>query len=367
MKQKTVMLYLNSLHRGGAERVFVQLAERFAANGWRAILVTSYTPPDHVEYPVSERVVRCNMEPELILQSRLRRNTSRIAKLRRLLREYRPDILVTCMQEPNFRGMVASFGLPVKRLVSVCNASEKEYPGKLGLLVGKVLMPMAEGCVFQTEQERAWFPKRLQKKSRIIMNQVTPGFFDIHYDGPRHGIVTVGRLNEQKNQALLIRAFARIADKVEDDLLLYGDGELRGELQALIDALKLGGRVRLMGVSTDVANAIKGAKLFALSSDYEGVPNAVMEAMALGLPCVCTDCLGGGPAMLLDGGRAGVLVPMRDEQALAEAMLRLLQDPAEAARLGAAARERAAAFRPDAVFAQWEDYVRSIIGKDTSA
>jgi len=361
MAQKTVMLYLNSLHRGGAERVFVQLADRFRKNGWRTILVTSYTPPDHVEYPVPEGVERYNMEPELLRESRLKRNLGRIAKLRALIRKCKPDLLVTCMQEPNFRGMVASMGLPVKRLVSVCNASEKEYPGKLGLLVGKVLMPMAEGCVFQTEEEKRWFPRRLQRKGRIIMNQVNPAFFDVQFDGQRRDIVTVGRLNEQKNQALLIRAFARIADKTDDNLLLYGTGELKEELRVLIHRLGLEERVRLMGVSTDVANDIKGAKLFVLSSDFEGLPNAMLEAMALGLPCVCTDCLGGGPAAVIEQGVNGLLVPVRDEEALADAMLRLLNDPAEAAAIGQEARRRAERFRPEPVFALWQQYAEDIV------
>ena len=196
-KKKTVMLYINCLHSpGGAERVFSQLAERFADCGWRSILVTSYREPGRVEYPLSERVERYNMEAERLFESRLKRNAHRIAHLRRLIRKCRPDLLITCMQEPNFRGMVASMGLPVRRMVSVCNATEKEYPGLMGKLVGRVLMPMAEGCVFQTEEEKRWFPARLQKKGRIIMNQVNESFFDVTRTGPRRGIVTVGKLRQ---------------------------------------------------------------------------------------------------------------------------------------------------------------------------
>ena len=153
-EQKTVMLYCNSLHKGGAERVFAQLAERFAAEGWRSILVTSYADPGREEYPLSEQVTRYNMEPQRLRQNFIKRNLSRIAALRRLCKKEKPDILITCMQEPNFRAMLASALLPVKRLVSVCNAAEKEYPGLGGFVTGKLLMPLAEGCVFQTEEEK---------------------------------------------------------------------------------------------------------------------------------------------------------------------------------------------------------------------
>jgi len=361
-EKKTVMLYINCLHSpGGAERVFSQLAERFADCGWHSILVTSYREPGRVEYPLSDRVERHNMEPERLYESRLKRNAHRIAHLRKLIRKCRPDLLITCMQEPNFRGMVASMGLPVKRMVSVCNAAEKEYPGLMGKLVGRVLMPMAEGCVFQTEEEKHWFPRRLQKKGRIIMNQVNESFFGVEHTGPRRGIVTVGKLRAQKNQALLIRAFSRITDQTEENLLLYGAGELHDELAALVDSLGLQERVQFMGLSQDVANDIRDARLFVMSSDYEGLPNALLEAMALGLPCISTDCEGGGPAMVIENGVNGLLVPMRDEEALSRAMLRLLNDPDEAEKLGAAARETARRFRPDAVFAEWMQYAEDIM------
>ena len=364
-RQKSVMLYCNSLHKGGAERVFAQLAERFAGLGWRSVLVTSYADPGREEYPLSARVTRYNMEPVRRHQGFVRRNLSRIAALRALCKREKPDILISCMQEPNFRAMIATAGLPVKRLVSVCNAAEKEYPGLGGFVTGRLLMPMAEGCVFQTEEERRWFPKRLQKKGRIIMNQVSDAFFAARHEGARRDFVSVGRLTGQKNQALLIRAFARIAGETEERLRLYGAGELHEDLQALIDALGLHGRVQLMGLSADVANDIKDARAFVLSSDYEGLPNALLEAMALGLPCIASDCPCGGPAELIEQGKTGLLFPVGDEAALTACLRELLDDADKRGALAEAARLRAEAFRPGPVFAGWENYVRSVIdGKE---
>ena len=358
-EQKTIMFYINAIHEGGAERVLVQLSGRFARAGYRAVLVTSFV--DVNEYPVPEGVERLSIEGEQLAQSRLRRNLSRIKALRRLCREYRPAALISFMAEPNFRAILATLGLPVKNIISVRNMPQMEYRGRLGTLVAKYILPLADGCVFQTPEARAWFPKRLRDKSAIIMNQVSPAFFDARYTGEKRNIVAVGRLSAQKNHALLLRAYAALPETTGDELLIYGEGELRGELERLISELGLEGRARLMGLSKNVPEDIKAAKVFALPSDYEGMPNALMEAMALGLPCVATACPCGGAEMLIDDGVNGLLTPVGDAAAMGEKLRYLIQDDAARESIGESARLRAEEFRPDRIFQQWQDYVESVM------
>lgn len=362
-ENKTLMFYINSLNRGGAQRVLVQLAGRFAAAGWRSVLVTSFVSEE--EYPIPEGVERVSIEQTQLRQSALKRNLSRITALRTLIRQYRPAALISFMAEPNFRAVLAARGLPVKTIISVRNAPEKEYGSRLFSFVGRHILPQADGCVFQTRDAKAWFPEGLQRKSAVIMNQVSEAFFDKTPALAHHDIVAVGRLNVQKNHALLIQAYAALGP-VEDRLVIYGEGPLRSELEALICSLGLEGRVLLPGVSGSVARDIKGAKFFVLSSDYEGMPNALLEAMALGLPCISTDCPCGGPAELLENGANGLLVPVGDEKALTAAMASLLADADKRAALGQNARQTAERFRPEIVFRQWEDYVESVIaGKES--
>lgn len=161
---KTLLFYINSLHRGGAQRVLMQLAGRFARAGWRAVLVTSYREAD--EYPVPEGVERVSMEDAQKPQNALRRNLSRIRALRRLCRQYRPAALISFMAEPNFRAVLAARGLGVKTIVSVRNAPEKEYFNRVFRFVGQHVLPLADGCVFQTEDARAWFPRSCKENPR---------------------------------------------------------------------------------------------------------------------------------------------------------------------------------------------------------
>ncbi len=357
-QNRTLLFYINSLHRGGAQRVMVQLAGRFAEAGWKAVLVSSYREED--EYPLPEGVERVVIERERSRAGALRRNADRIRALRRLLLAYRPAALISFMAEPNFRAVLAARGLPVKVIVSVRNDPEKEYAGRLFRFVGQRILPLADGCVFQTAAQRAWFPEKLRKKSAVIMNQADARFFDRPARKEPCDIVAVGRLTAQKNHALLIRAYAALGP-VEDRLLIYGEGELRPELEALIREHGLEGRVLLPGLSEDVARDIENAKLFVLPSDYEGMPNALLEAMALGLACISSDCPCGGPKELIEDGVSGLLFPVGDREALSACLQRLLEDGETRRALARAAREKAEDFRPDTVFGRWENYVQSVI------
>lgn len=350
-----ILFYINAIHHGGAERVMCNLATQFSEHGHTCVLVTSFR--DEWEYPFGEKVQRITLFETQIKQGFWKRNLSLVKALRKVLREEKPDILVSFMAEPNFRAIVASLGLKNKVIVSVRNDPNREYRGRLNRFLAKTLFRLADGVVFQTEEAQKWFPKAIRKKSRIIFNQVDEVFYRTVYDGERHDIVTTGRLTAQKNHKMLIHAFAMIADRIPDNLVIYGEGELRGELEALVAELHLKDRIFLPGSITDVANTIRSAKLFVLSSDYEGMPNSLMEAMALGLPCLSTDCPCGGPRMLFGESMGKCLVPIRDPHPLSCKMLQSLCHPEEAGATMQFAQKQAEMFSPYRIFRTWNDFL----------
>lgn len=358
---KKVLFYINTLNMGGAERVMVQLTKHFSDAGWETVLVTSY--PLEKEYAVSDKVKRLCLEAEQLHQSKLKRNLTRIQKLRWVCKQEKPDVMIAFMQEPNLRAVLASIGLPTKCIVSVRNDPDREYPGRLGKIVGKWILPMADGCVFQTEDAKAWFPKRLQRKSAIIQNEVTTAFFDKER-GRTGNIVTVGRLSAQKNHGLLIDAFAEIAPRYpEEKLLIYGEGACRTQLQERIAQLHMEDRVYLMGLTDNVPQVLSEAKLFVLSSDFEGMPNCLLEAMAVGVPSISTDCPCGGPKTIIQNGENGILVPVGNKTEMANAMDKMLADPELLKKIGRNAKESSRKFLPDAVFLQWQTFVEQVIMK----
>ena len=141
-------------------------------------------------------------------------------------------------------------------------------------------------------------------------------------------------------------------------MFFYGKGALKSDLESLANDLQVAKRVHILDAVNCVPEKLSAAKLFVLPSDYEGMPNTLIEAMAAGVPCVSTDCPCGGPKTMIEDGKDGLLVPVGDEKALADAMLRVLSDGEFAATLGKNARQKAEkVFAPDAVFNEWENFL----------
>ena len=182
-----------------------------------------------------------------------------------------------------------------------------------------------------------------------------------YYEGERRKVIlSVGRLQEQKRTDVLIDAFAMIAERYADyNLELYGKGNLLDELKARVDSHGLSERVKFMGTSSTIFNDINDAALFALTSDFEGLPNALLEAMALGLPCVSTRCSPGGAEELIEDGKNGYLVPCGDAKALAERIDSMLCDYDKALAVGKEARKIRERAELQVIIDAWEEYINS--------
>ena len=358
---KKILFYINSINYGGAERVLVNLANTFSNNDYDVVLVTSFE--GEKEYVLDEKVNRKILEKTQKSQYFIKKNAIRISRLRKILKNEKPDIVISFMAEANFRSIIATRFLGIKTLISVRNDPNREYGNKLFEIMARILFPMASGCVFQTEDAQKWFYKKVQKKSRIILNQVNEIFYETEeFNGVREGIVSVGRLEAQKNYDLLIDAFSEIIkNNPNEQLLIYGEGNLKGRLIEKCKKLNVENNVHFMGAVSEIQERIKGAKMFVLASNYEGLPNVVMEAMTLGLPIVCTDCPCGGPKMLIQNNESGILVRINDKNDMVQAMNKILLDKEFSKRISLNAKREANKFKPYIIFNQWKDYVEELL------
>lgn len=338
------------------------LATYFTSQGWKVILCNDFfqdnkTPQYEVVPTVKHLYLAENNKGNTIIK-----NIIRIRKLRRLVRLEKPDCILSFLGRPNLRMLLATAGLNTKKIVSVRNDPYKEYGKGVRRIIARTLFRLANGCVFQTEDAKQYFPNCVQRKATIIFNPVDERFYQISDFHKRQDIVTVGRLEEQKNHALLIDAFCEIAHLFpEQKLIVYGDGSLLPELQERVRDKSIDGRVVFAGNVKNIEKQLAKAKVFTLTSDYEGLPNALMEAMASGVPCIATDCPCGGPRMLLKNGQSGFLVPCNNKEALAKALSTVLSDDKLQRLFSLRAHDAAQCFKAETIYAQWEQYIQRVM------
>jgi glycosyltransferase involved in cell wall biosynthesis len=359
---KRIALFISSLQKGGSERVMVNLAENFYKNNFEVILVTQYKQED--EYEINPKIRRVYSEPDesLLNDNRLHNFYIRYKTLRDIWTAYKPDIILSFLGKNNLMAIATSSRLPIKTVVSVRGEPTMEYEGSLMRMLAKFMFRFADGVILQTKQSMNFFPKKVQQKSVIMSNPLNPAFLDKRYVGEREDvIVTVGRLDENKNQAMLIHAFSHIASEFPNmKLVIYGDGECKEKLEDLVRSKNLMDRVTLPGSISDVPGHIYNARIFALTSNTEGMPNTIIEAMALGIPVISTDCPCGGPAELIEDGVNGLLVPVGDAFSLADAFRRILVDNELEAKLQENASKITQKLAPDKVNKEWRDYLNSL-------
>ena len=209
--------------------------------------------------------------------------------------------------------------------------------------------------VFQTKEAQEYYGKTIEKKSQVIANPITASLPQ-PFNGKREKrIVAVNRLSQQKNIFMLFRAFKRVLEKYPEYILeIYGKGEQEEELKKYAGELKIDKNVAFMGQRANVHSYIINASMFVSSSDFEGMSNSMLEAMAIGLPVVCTDCPIGGAKMVIKNNLNGLLTPVGDDEEFAKAIIYLIEYPDKAGEMGKRASKLREELKPDIIAGQWE-------------
>ena len=364
-EQKKIAFYIGSLRKGGAERVFVNLADYFQKEGYRVLMVTQYQKEEEYDLPDGVERILSDIGEEKVSPSRVVNFFRRLNKLHVIWKEHKPDLVLSCIGKNNFMAVVTTMGTKTRAVVSVVGEAKEEYPSKGMRMLADFLFSRAAGVILQTERSRSFFCKKAGAKAVILPNSLNPVFIRPRYEGVREKrIVSVGRMDANKNHEMQLRAFAALKDKYpEYTLVIYGDGELRPHIEETAAALGIKERVELPGVVQDVAARIGRASLFLLTSYSEGVSNALIEALALGLPVIATDVPSGGTEELMEDDVNGLIIPAGEQAALERAMDRLLGDPACADRLGREAARIQQKLAPERVNPLWKAYFEELMEK----
>jgi len=342
---KKIVFVCNHLFGGGAERVLVSLANYFVNKGYIVtIIVFDGKKRYHIEKEIT--VIEIGDSSSLLKQSKA---------IRKELISEHPDIVIAFEYFVNLATIIAARGLNLKVIVS-----ERNDPARIGSGFGKdqirnYLYKHCDTVVCQTPDAKAYFPKNVQTHSVVIPNPIKNDLPQPWYGERNHLVVNFCRLNEQKNLKLLIDAFLAFLKHFPDyKMVIYGDGPEKDEIIEYIKLFSMDDAVTLLPNCADVHERVIKSSMFVSSSDYEGLSNSMLEAMAIGLPTICTDCPCGGARMIIKNGENGLIVPAGDRVALTEAMKKIAMDQQLSRHLSREAQKIRTELSLDNIAERWE-------------
>ena len=352
---------LASLGSGGAERVVTLLANRMNAMGHQIeIICLKY---DDMYYQTDKGV-------KVVFAEHLGKSVPELRWLRKHVREEKPDVMIAFTEGVYCFTIAALLGIKIPVI-----ASERLDPTAMTWkrnLLKRLLLPYADWLVVQTKTIKEYFPKSIQKKISVIYNPVNlPQTSSLTTDpspkgegsgkseGKMNRIISVARLFPQKNQEMIIKAFAQIVIKYPDwKLVIYGEGPLRAELEAVVSSFKMQESVLLPGRTEHVVEELRKSKIFCLSSDYEGMSNSMIEAICVGLPIVSTKV--SGTDELIEDGINGYRVEIGDERGMANALEKLIQNEEMMKQMAEKNKQKAVLFHLDTIMNEWMELINQV-------
>jgi glycosyltransferase involved in cell wall biosynthesis len=376
-----------NLGSGGAERVISLLANQFCLRGYEVEII--FFRDRLIFYELDERVKVVISGEECHSDAMWRK----MLWLRKYVKTTKPDVVVPFRVSVYCTTILSLFGTNTPIVAS--ERIDPHIPDSFWTVLRKFLLPFVKHLVVQTSYIKSYYPKFIQKKTSVIPNPVREEAFENprmdsrvqsskrkradSYDHSGHDfchnsskqtsltdlvapkiqsskqnrIISVARLAPQKNQKMMIEAFAKIADEFPNwQLVIFGEGPLRSSLELLVKSLQLEGRVLLPGRTEHVIEELRKSKIFCLSSDYEGMSNSMLEAVCVGLPVISTKV--SGSEDLVNDGVDGFLIDMNDVDGMAKAMGKVMSDGQLMNKMSQINKEKAGMYQLDKITIMWE-------------
>lgn len=347
---KKVTFFSGSLKLGGPQRVMVILANKLLSDGIEVTFVTTIT--NEVELPLDPRVKHIKITETS--QFRIIKTLQKLCWIRKVLKKDDSDVIVSFWHNVNMYLMISSIFLHKQIILSERNDPRREPDNAFLRIIRSFLYQFADYVVFQTKEAQEYYSKTIQNKSKIIVNPIRDDLPDRYIGVRRKEIVNFCRLSPQKNLFMLINAFAILAKEYPDYCLtIYGRGPLEEELIRYIQKLGLSDSIVIKDYEIDIHNKIKDCAMFVSSSDFEGISNSMLEALAIGIPTICTDCPSGGARIVIKSYNNGILIPVGDTQALYEAMKYIIEHPSDAEQMSENAVKIKEDLTTDNIYLEW--------------
>ena len=317
---KKILFVCNALKNGGAERVVSVLSE-----------VISEMKYDIYILPLIDKEQVYNVGHSIqVIESKKNKKISRfdrILEIRKCIDRYKIETIIAFSYYNAMFAIIAATGKKIKIIGSERNDPAQEKGRKILNFARRILYKRLDYLVCQTDDAKDYFPKDIQKKTVIILNPLKRELPDPYFGEREKRIVSFSRLDQQKNIPMLIDAFEMLQKEYQDYRLeIYGDGPQKGFLQNYIAQHNLSQKIKIFPFDVNIHEKVLKSKLFALASNYEGLSNSMLEAMALGLPTIVTDCPCGGARMVINNGENGIFIPVGNAYLMYQAMKKVIDD-----------------------------------------
>lgn len=349
--KKSVVFVIPRIGKGGAERVVVNIANQMVSDGYDVSIFTILSGEENYKLAEGVNHVHLNVDD----RNKLLRMMKRFFKLRSMIKHSDADTVVAF---DRYYGIFGALFTGKKVIGSERNDPYSNMPiHSIQKYIRDWLYRHVDYMVFQTKYAQNYFSDRIKKHSTIIPNPVSADVLPETYTGTRDKrIVTACRLTEQKNLPMMIDAFSSFS-RVHDgyQLVIYGEGHLLESLKKYTVERGVEKQVLFPGYVDNLPEKINSASMYVSSSDYEGISNSMLEALAIGLPVVCTDCPAGGAAMVIHDGENGYLVPVKQAETMAKAMCRVVEDEEHTLEMSQKAIEVRLTFSIQEIAKQWEN------------
>ena len=362
-----IVLVILTLGPGGAERVLSNLANAWIEEGHSITLITLEHPSQKPFYPLSPKINLIQLNPLSTKPTswgkHLKNTITRLLSLRRILKKETPDVILSFIDQMNVLTLLLSRGLKIPVIVSERIDPAFHPLSFIYKILRRLTYPWASSIIVQTQSAANYFSKRLQKKISIIPNSVSFSQKSITYRKIQH-IVSVGRLSPQKDYPTLLKAFKILTITYPFlRLTIYGEGKERPSLERYIETLELTHCVKLPGTLSNIEDALLKADLFVFPSRFEGFPNALCEAMSMGLPVVVSNCSGNRD--IVRDSVDGLLFPIEDYRMLTHQIETFLLNPIEAKRMGTEARTLSTRFSQEKILTLWKKLLKETLSKNS--
>lgn len=358
---KKIVFVIGSLENGGAERV-VSVLTNFLAKKNEVHIVT--TMEDKIDYEINDKVTYKYIMDDYENEQGIKKNFFRIFALRNYFNTIKPDVIISFLWATNIVSILACMFTKHNLILSERNDPNHEPTSTKWRMIRNCLFRLRKRnyFVFQTQYAQSCFSSRIRKKSQVIFNPIKNNLPKVCKEEREKKIVCVARFVSEKNIDMLLRAFKKISYKEPDfELHLYGRGPLEQELKAETKKLGIEKKVIFKGFSKNIHDEIRNATVFVLPSNYEGISNAMLEALAIGIPSICTDCPAYGTREFIQDGYNGYLINVGDEESLYEKCMCLIENKDIRDRFSLSSVKINELLNVTKICNQWEEFINRII------